>query len=68
VRKQYTPNANAYAKRWVRTVKEECLDHLLIINEAHLRRVFSEFIALYNRRRPHQGLGQQSPVLLGPPQ
>jgi len=36
-----TPIANAYAERWVRTVRAECLDHLLIVNEAHLRRVLA---------------------------
>ena len=56
------PNANAYSERWVRTVKEECLDHILIINEAHLRRILIEFIDYYNSRRPHQSLDQQSPI------
>jgi putative transposase len=56
------PNANAYAERWVRTVREECLDHLLILNRAHLRRVLNTFIDYYNTARPHQGLAQQSPV------
>jgi putative transposase len=56
------PNANAYMERWVRTVREECLDHILIINETHLRRVLIEFLDYYNARRPHQGLHQQSPI------
>lgn len=56
------PNANAYSERWVRTVRQECLDHLLIVNESHLRRVLREFLAYYNARRPHQGLEQQSPI------
>ena len=56
------PNANAYAERWVRTVREECLDHILIINEAHLRRVLIELTDYYNSRRPHQSLDQQSPI------
>jgi len=43
------PNANAYAERWVRTVREECLDQLLILNEPHLRRVFKDL-----RRLPQQ--------------
>ncbi|MFQ5418974.1 MAG: integrase core domain-containing protein [Anaerolineae bacterium] len=56
------PNANAFAERWVRTVREECLDKILILNESHLRRTLNEFLAYYNSRRPHQSLDQQSPL------
>lgn len=57
------PNANAYAERWVRTAREECLDHILILNASHLRRVLHEFIYdYYNVTRPHQGIGQQTPL------
>ncbi len=56
------PNANAYAERWVRTVREECLDHLLIFGIIHLKRVLLEYIGYYNTCRPHQGLGQKIPV------
>jgi putative transposase len=56
------PRANAYAERWVRSVREECLDHLLILGEAHLRRVLTAYVAYYNQARPHQGLGQRTPV------
>ncbi len=56
------PRANAYAERWIRSVREECLDHLLILGEAHLRRVLTAYVAHYNQARPHQGLGQQTPV------
>lgn len=56
------PTANAHAERWVRSVREECLDHLLIVNEAHLRRVLATYVQHYNHARPHQGLGQQTPV------
>jgi hypothetical protein len=38
------PNTNAFAERWVRSVREECLDHWLIWNEAHLRRVLIEYV------------------------
>ena len=55
------PNANAFAERWVRSVREECLDQLLIWNEAHLRRVLVEYVDYFNTRRPHQGLGQDTP-------
>jgi hypothetical protein len=56
------PNANAYAERWVRTVREECLDHILILNTNHLNRVLIEFSDYYNSSRPHQGIDQQLPV------
>jgi putative transposase len=46
------PNANAHAERWVRTVREECLDHILIINAEHLQRVLIEFSQYYNTSRP----------------
>ncbi len=58
----HAPNANAYAERWIRSVREECLDKLLIINPAHLRRVMREYIEFFNTARPHQGLEQQIPV------
>ena len=56
------PNANAFAERWVRTVREECLDKVIILNERHLRRVLTEYVEYYNARRPHQGLEQDSPT------
>jgi hypothetical protein len=56
------PNANTFAERWVRFVRNECLDRLLIVNQAHLRRVLREYIDYYNSRRPHQGLDQQAPI------
>jgi len=53
----------------VRTVREECLDHLLILNETHLQRVLGEFINdYYNTARPHQGIDQQTPIPHGKPQ
>lgn len=60
------PNANAIAERWVRSAREECLDKLLIWNEAHLRSVLGEYVSYYNQRRPHQGLAQDSPLGLEP--
>ncbi len=43
-------------------IREECLDHLLIINERHLRRVLIEYITFYNEARPHQGIEQLTPI------
>ena len=56
------PNANAIAERWVRSVRAECLDHLLVLGEAHLRRVLTAYADYYNHARPHQGLDQRTPV------
>jgi len=61
-----TPIANAHAERWVRSVRGEGLDHLLIVNAAHLRRVLTGYVAHDNRARPHQGLVQQTPVPFAP--
>ena len=55
-------NANAFAERWIRTVRNECLDRLLIFKEAHLRRVLREYVVYYNAARPHQALAQQTPI------
>jgi hypothetical protein len=46
----------------VRSVREECLDRLIILNERHLRRVLTEYIAYYNAQRSHQGIDQDSPL------
>ncbi|CAA9544710.1 MAG: hypothetical protein AVDCRST_MAG88-306 [uncultured Thermomicrobiales bacterium] len=56
------PTANAYAERWVRSVRMECLDHLLIVGEGHLRQVLASYVAHFNQARPHRGLGQQTPL------
>jgi len=61
------PNANAYAERWVRSAREECLDLMLVAGEAHPRRVLAEYVAFYNEARPHQGLEQRCPVALPTP-
>ncbi|MCH7822820.1 MAG: transposase [Proteobacteria bacterium] len=55
------PRANAIAERWVRTIRNECLDHMLIMSHQHLRHSITEFIAYYNRWRPHRSLGQIAP-------
>ena len=57
------PRANAYAERWVRSVREECLDQLLILDQTHLKYVLREYEAYFNTARPHQGLGQKIPDL-----
>ncbi len=56
------PNANAFAERWIRSVREECLDKLLILGEGHLRRVLTVYIPYYNTARPHPGINQRCPT------
>jgi hypothetical protein len=58
-----SPNLNAYAERWVRSVKEEALSKLILLGEASLRRALSEYLLYFHRERNHQGKGN---VLLFP--
>ena len=53
------PNANAYAERFVRSIKEECLNRLIPLGERHHRRAVAEFVAHYHRERNHQGLDNE---------
>jgi transposase InsO family protein len=55
------PRANAVCGRSLGSVRRECLDHPLVLGERHLRRVLREYVAYFNRERPHQGLGQATP-------
>ena len=57
-----SPKANAFAERWVRTVRSECLDWLLILNRRHLERVLRVYVDHYNQARPHRGLGLVMPT------
>jgi putative transposase len=50
------PSANAMAERWVQSVREECLNKLIILSERHLYRVLREYITYYNEARSHQGI------------
>jgi putative transposase len=50
------PNANAYAERFVRSIKEECLDRIVPIGERHFRRAVAEFVEHYHAERNHQGI------------
>ena len=60
----HAPSANAFAERWIRSVRQECLDKLVLLGEWHVRRVLAEYVTFHNTRRPHQGLAQQCPVSL----
>jgi len=54
-----SPNLNAYAERFVRTIKESCLDRLILFGEGSLRKATRDFLAYYHLERNHQGLGNR---------
>jgi hypothetical protein len=55
------PTANAYAERWIDTVRAECLDWLLIVGRGHLEQVLRVYVEHYNRHRPHRALRLEAP-------
>jgi putative transposase len=67
------PRANAFAERFVRTVRQECLDHVLIYGRRDLERVLRAYVAHYVAERPHRGLrlavpaGHRTPQVQGTP-
>jgi putative transposase len=57
-----SPRANAIAERFVGTLRRECLDHVLIVGDRHLRKVLAEYGRHYNTHRPHQSIQQRAPL------
>jgi transposase InsO family protein len=60
-----SPNLNAYAERFVRSIKQECLRHIIPLGERHLRTAIREFVEHYHSERNHQGLGNVIPFPSG---
>src|ERR671925_188306 len=58
-----SPRANAIVERVIGTLRRECLDHVIVLDEQHLRSVLAEFVRYYNQDRPHRTLGLQAPEL-----
>ena len=56
------PRANAVAERVIGTLRRECLDRLVVVNERHLRAILAEFVRFYNAQRPHRTLRLETPV------
>jgi transposase InsO family protein len=61
------PQANAFCERLIGSVRRECLDYMIPLNERHLRRVMREWVSHYNRGRPHSSLGPGIPERTAPP-
>ena len=61
----HTPRANAICERFLGSVRQECLDHLFILQEKQLDRVLHAYVEYFNRARPHQGIRQQIPHQYG---
>jgi transposase InsO family protein len=59
------PQANAFCERLIGTARRECLDHLIPLNEPHLRKILAEWVPHYNRGRPHASLGPGIPEASG---
>jgi len=57
-----SPWQNGYCERIIGTIRRECLDHVIVLNERHLRRVVKEYLAYYHGSRTHLGLEKESPV------
>ncbi len=55
------PWQNGYCERVIGTIRRECLDHVIVLNEKHLRRVLKEYLAYYHESRTHLGLGKDAP-------
>jgi putative transposase len=64
----YSPDMNAYAERFVGSIRRECLDRLFIFTEKHLRNVVKTYVHFYNHFRPHQGIGNRIPAGCPPDQ
>lgn len=56
-----TPRANAVCERFLKSARNECLDHMLMFGERHLYRVMNEYVRYFNRARPQQAIGQKIP-------
>jgi putative transposase len=56
-----SPWQNGYVERVIGSIKRECLDHIIVLNENHLRSVLNDYISYYNKYRPHLGINKDSP-------
>jgi transposase InsO family protein len=57
-----SPWQNSFAERLIGTIRRECVDHIVVLGEAHLRRIVREYARYYNTARTHRSLDQDAPV------
>jgi transposase InsO family protein len=57
-----SPRQNAYAERFISSIRRECLDHVIVVNETGLARVLSRYLAYYHHSRTHLSLAKDSPT------
>ena len=57
-----SPNLNGYAERLIGSIRRECLDHIVVLGETHLRRILKYYARYYNETRTHLALGKDAPV------
>ena len=58
-----SPWQNGVAERWVGSIRRELLDHVIVMNERHLRRLVRDYVRYYNEDQTHMALGKQTPVM-----
>src|SRR5213593_2188918 len=56
-----SPWQNPYAERLIGSIRRDCLDHVIIVNERHLQRILQSYFAYYHQARPHRSLDQNAP-------
>jgi transposase InsO family protein len=57
-----SPWQNGFAERLIGSIRRECVDHVVVLGEAHLRRILTQYAAYYNELRTHRSLGKDAPI------
>jgi transposase InsO family protein len=57
-----SPSQNGFAERLIESIRRECVDHIVVLSEAHLRRILTKYAAYYNELRTHRSLNKDAPL------